>query len=477
MAKQKEKIPASPKRLYATMEIVPRNYCFVWYADSDRKGGQKFYMDPATHVIASALRTSPAQNERKMSYAQRYNRRYEDLKAAGKAPYIKLFPWSEELLKMTPEALAKAMREAIGKEEGQYTLWDAEPHDALRNLTIRGEVLSANVKSKSAEDILDAYHKGVSMRKAFLDAYGEFNLEDMICSCQDHKWARTKGGDFQDIRECLHIAAMADEFNERLYGGESPKSPMTAKSEDIVERGKKRGAFSPFRFARNWRYEGSELVSRDKNLAALEMDVLVARYIYDIGYAGINRHLMLLPVFEFPQLTVSALRSGRGRFEILKQELAERGISAEEARARHYAALHFRNELFRRGYERTGDVFDLGFPAIRYEKGASIVDAIFSPEYQFCIRREMRDAEPKMTEKAPVEESPLRLLGRTTATLDDASRIVTNTTVDMLSRIHLPEGVVQMNPISRFFKGKWRSDVKKMFGDSEAKLKYAGLYY
>jgi len=465
------KVPAEPKPRYPTQEVVPRNYCIVWYGDNNHK----FYMDPATHVIAGALIRSPAHLAHVLGYGLAYNKRYEQLAKEGRPPYVpKHFRWDGKYLEMTPEKLAEEMREAIKKVEGQYTLWDTTPSEAFQAFTLRGEVLGADVKSKSPKDTGDAYHKGTSVRSVFLRD-GCPDLLAMSCGCQDHKWADTKGGKFYDIRECMHIAAMMEAFNSQL--GPNPEVKGG-------ERTKNRSRFSPFRFAGNWGERDGTACFRDPHLAALEADVLCARYLGRQGYTEINRKLAALPIVLDSSLQL-ARASGKARFEILKHSLGESDISRAESSARAYVARQLAVELYRHGYSRTSEVFSLGYPAVRYEKGAggqwNAVDVVFSPDNQFCVVNTPGTSDALVTPSEPSKpvENPVSMLGREESVVDDATGRRVYANVQMPSCVRLPEGgrdgqICIAHSCMAPLKKHWCGQVASL---GERTLKYARLFY
>jgi hypothetical protein len=409
-------------------EIIPRGYCLCW-----QSGNTKFYFSPSRHIMANFLRTHPDVLRDRIKRGQGYKRRQWAAYQQGRS-YNPRLPWPEELL--AAEKIDEVLRGAVRKKEGYYTLFDVEPYRAVSSLTLRGNLLTATVKSKMAPTRTSSTFYETEIKNIFLGSDGDFDLIDMKCQCKDHLWGgRVKGGRYQTVFECMHLAAMEQEFFERIYAPSPYKNPLVVKG-----RESKRPLFSPFRFASNWLRRGNGLVPVSPDLAALEEDVKVAYYILGMDFFDIDRILLsgdVLAAVVSPT-TLEEFKEGKIAFEVLRQKS---GQETGGIKAKAYKALAEQMDMFlhANGYRHNGRFLELGRPAERYETDKHVVGVVFSSDIPpFYTVREKTTGEKKMFETDRGDANPFSQTGRQQKRLDDRTKVETPFRVGLPPRIGLP---------------------------------------
>ncbi len=453
-----------------TLEIVPRDYCLCF-----RDGNRKFYFSPSKHVIGNALRLHPNVLRNRIRRGQAYKRRQWELYQQGRSYEPKL-PWPEEYL--TIDNIDDILRECVKRREGYYTIFDAEPYEAVRDITLRGELLTAKVKSKTSPSETTSKYYEAKIKSAFLDQHGDFDLIEMNCQCPDHGWGRGKGGDYQTIIECVHLTAMEQEFYERLYANNPQKTPMRVRGRRV-----NRQPFSPFNFVANWTRTRNRFQPRNPHMAALEEDVKFTYYVLGKGHFDINNILLsgeILAAIISPSM-LEGLRRGTITFEVLKQKRREREISRTEHRA--YEALMEQMDRFLRryGYRQDGCFLELGRPAVRYENRENIIGVVFSEDLPpfYTIRKKVSGTK-KLFERDEGETNPFSQIGRNQKRLDDKTKIVTPFRVEIPHYFRLPEltrGVYIGLPryATRFLQSRWRRAIGENHRNPEFAMRYAHL--
>ncbi len=441
------------EQLLESLEAMPRNYALAC-----KSGSSKFYFSPATHIVGNALRTGPEVLERRMRATQAYHRRGHS--------YEQLFPWPDSLLADgNPYA---AVRKRVKRKEGTYTLLDLQPHEAVADLLLEGNVLTASVSSKSGRGRYNA-----SLKSAYLNHEGDFDIADMQCGCEDHFWDRSKGGNTQTIVECLHIAAMEQELYERMNFGDRNKVPMGMKTD---RKRPPTGLFSPFTFTQNWYREDGRMKPISRHRAALEMDVLVAHYVTGKTFYGINQSMLNLPNLYSSQLAESIMK-GETTYEIIKQRRKSRRSPKAEADAEKYLFRQLHRHLMAHGYHYDGFYLEMGRPAMRFEGEQAYAGLVFSSEYPpFYVLRMKGGRGPHHLAKDEGETNPFAQLNYKQGRIDDKTRKVTATTVRLPNRLALPETSRHLLvPIPEVLRQRYRQLIQKYSRHPSWDLTKAGL--
>lgn len=410
-----EHYSGAEQQLTDSLEALPRGYFLA-----HRTGDTKFYFSPSAHIMGNVLRVSPSTARRRLLATQNYHKKPH--------PYNALFPWPSDM--MEAEDPYRMLREAVKKEEGFYTLLDHEPDEAIQGLELRGDVLTARVRSKSGHGIYNT-----QLRNAYLDEDGRFRLVDMKCECEDHFWAAAKGGSVRSLLECLHIAAMEQDVYERLNYGDMGKAPMK-----IVGR-LDRSMFSPFRFVQNLeRGKNGKIRFISNATAALEWYVIVDHYVNGSSFYDINQRLFMLQNLYSNELYTSILR-GETTFEILKQR-AKRKANKARINAEKSLFIQLNRHLKSHGYHSDGFYLELGQPAMRYESAKATVGIVFNDEFPpfWVVRRKnIVHGFPNPTQRDHGPANPFEQLDYRQQRLDDRTKTITEARVGISHLLWIPE--------------------------------------
>ena len=266
-----------------------------------------------------------------------------------------------------------------------------------------------------------------TLKPAFLTNDGDISITDMGCYCPEHNWAKTKG--FRTSVECVHIAAMEQEFYDRISG--IREKPFTNKD------GTSDMPFSPFSFSSNCKSRDNRLEYKNPNLAALEYDVLVHRYILDNGFYEINKKLLqLLEIYSLPLL--EGIRNGDMFYEVLKHSFRLKEITKTEQKYLKRFNREIGEILRSSGYMFNGYCLEFDSPAVRYETGTHAVGLFFSDDLMLYVVREKRKdiANPFAGHTETAE--PFNQLYDTRKMLDDRTKTITPASVRIPTRISLP---------------------------------------
>lgn len=443
-------------------EIVPRDYGLVLRRDDD-----KFYFFPANHALAGALRNRPEVVSSRLGYWQRYK--------SGAQAYPPKFPIplrKRGLLDPQTDVYDE-FREAVKAVEGTYTLVDAEPGEVFADISVKGDVLSGHVKSKSQRDSTKPRDYKVTVRNAFLDGHGEPDVFVLDCKCPDHAYSIERGGRDVNHVACIHIAALMDEFYSRYHNEDVPRRAVDFRS-------RKRSPFQPFSFADNWVYRDGRWEFKHADLAALEMDVWIAYYIGHNGRFGINRRLLEIPDAYSPTM-LEAVRRGDARYEVVKQE---RKADKDKARASALEFLHRQIDrtLKHAGFRPDGLCLELGRPAYRYSDGSSVVNVGVDSQslLWYAARRNFsQNVEPFAREQA--EQTPysqlFRFQSREDGARDDCTRRRSEVMYGIPPALELPirGGLRERIAVPENLKREYRRLVEAHAANPRSVLRIAGL--
>ena len=415
-----------------TKEIVPRAYGIRINGVFER---------PSAAVLAYVLVTNPEKNEFGLVDMLKawHARKQKELK--GEYGYIPLFGMTKaqekRIFGMGPDEFVKHVRERIRANHRSYNLWDCYGKEAVRNLELRGDLLTAEVKSQGEG------WRAVNLKGAIRGMNGEIRYADPLCSCEDFRWAYAKGGTNVSMpTNCLHIKAA--ELESYLQANEI----MPVGKELMKTKGGRRGEKSL-----------SFSVVHDPFLKHLIADVLVAREVLGVSQYEIDRKLMAPPIAQAitPLSLQQQIAQGDAWFEIVKQENRIRKIDSGLLETQRIVQDALWSEMKKHGYEWKGYCLEFGIPAYRYENDNHSVSLVLNPfrrgnitnELPFYVVRSLKDAEPADSVLASEKhEDPFRILlanqrkfGNifTLYNLDDKCRRITPAYVEPGIRINLPE--------------------------------------
>jgi hypothetical protein len=446
-----------------TLEVIPRylSLCI-------ENGDSRFYFSPTSEIMGNALRRSPRILNRILKGTAGYKKRQMELYQEG-ASYEPVFPWPDELLETEPEVIPVLVRDGIKERDRTFILFDAEPYESVRNLTIKGNVLTAEVKAKRSQDEnRPRYHK-CQLRSAFTDFDGNPDLTVVSCNCDDYVHDMEKGGkNIQTFFQCTHNASMRSEFEERVYLQPQSKKAMTVKGNSP-----KRPVFSPFPFTPNWTYNRGVYQPKNKHLAALEGDVLVTYYVIredDDNLFGIGRRLLGIEDCYSPTL-LEGIRAGSVTRKVIGQRRKKAPMSSTRLREEEYLACELDKEIRAWGYEYDGMCLELGSVARRYsnDDNGNAVNVVFSanrPPF-YTTREPIPGNRPRPSDEYSGEMNPFKLVGRRNLTaFDDATMMDTKLNVGLPTVLRLPEADrgYSMDGVSNRMRRYFRTALRKAHG-------------
>ncbi len=468
-----------PAEMRETLEVLPRNVVLsVEYGSNSNR----FYFSPAAEIMGNALRRSPRANRDILERTARYKSRHQELLREGRT-YEPLFPWPDELLAMDPERLPEGVRSGIKEVEGVFTLYDIEPAMAVRKLIIKGNVLSAEVKSKGLPGGGRPNYYNCSGRSAFLDDAGMPALTAVSCNCGDQSYGLEKGGaPIVGFMSCIHNSAMRGEFYERMRA-QSPRRDRTKRKGMVPGR----PVFMPFNFVPNWAYQDRRLHPRDSNLAALEGDVLVTRYVLrgeDDDIYGINCRLFSIEETYSPVM-LAGIREGVVKRRVIGQRRKKARMSRRRWAEENDIFMGLGAEIRSHGYEYDGMTTEFGRVARRFineETGNSIGVVFTADEPPFYVVREpVPGSRPNPTGRYEGEMNPFMLVGKRGVTgLDDVTMKTSKMRIELPTVVRLPESGrgYNMPAISRDMRKTMRTVLRKAHGGPVTSIeKYARVHY
>ncbi len=402
--------------------------------------------------MANAFRRRPEVVRRILEGTARYKKWQKNQYEIGRS-YEPKFPWPEELLKEDPASITDIVRECVKKKDRTYILFDAEPHDAVKELKLEGNVLSAKVKSKRAPDETRPLYHENTFRSVLLGRYGSPQVTVINCSdCEDFSQVLKKGGKpIRSYIHCVHNSAMRSEFEERMRFNVKAKNPMIIKG----EKPKPSDVFSPFNFVSNWIYVDGVYQPDNRHLAALEGDVLVTYYVIQKevdDIFGINERLLTIEECYSPSM-LDWIRAGKVTRRVIGQRRKTAKLDASLLEEEETLSENLDREIKTRGYEYDGRCRELGRRvADRYvnkETGVS-VNVVFSgtgPPF-YTVREPIPNSKIIPTGEYAGETNPFKLVGRRNLrAFDDVNMEETKMRVELPTVLRLPgTGDVNMKP-------------------------------
>jgi len=457
------------------IEIEPLGYTPRALALLYQTGDSFIYMSPMRDILGGMLARSPAVIGNRLRSTQNYR---NWLRKEGSRSYNPLFIWDDAML--SEPDIAGAVREAVKKSEGAYTLYDAYPNKAVRKLKAKGPVLDAEVKAKSRPGhVIPAYHI-VNLTSPYLSEKGEMQLTSLTCSCPDHVIDSEKRSS-KAIMRCMHVAAMHQEFAGR-FKYPSEDRPLSIKGEPAGK-----AVFLPFTFTYNFEPDEEGCFGpKNKHLAALEYDAIIAYYLRggdDDTQFGIDRRLYRIMAIYSDALK-NAIKEGEIRREVVGQRPENSDRPHSELRAEGYVFKQVARRLRDNGYQPEGRCLEFGSRvALRYEKGngnaVNVVAGGDGPMFLVVRRAVGRATMPEGAYHGP--SNPARILGTNLISYDDRTMQDTFTRIEMPSAMRLPETGKKHIPINvpDVLRAKWRKAVQEgsARGSVTANLKYTRLNY
>jgi len=200
-----------------------------------------------------------------------------------------------------------------------------------------------------------------------------------------------------------------------------------------------RPILAPFNFTSNWVYRNGMYQPKDKNLAALEGDVLITYYIIggkDDDRFGINERLLTIEECYSPT-TSNWIRSGKATRRVIGQRRKAERTNREKMIDDHSISRELDIGLRTYGYHYDGMCREFGHVARRYTGNTGNTVSVVFPstnEPFYVVREPLPGARPKPTAEQPKIANPLKLVGkRNLITIDDVTMKETKTMVEIPS--------------------------------------------
>ncbi|MEK6889016.1 MAG: hypothetical protein AABW80_02815 [Nanoarchaeota archaeon] len=405
-----------------TEEMMPR-----YYGLSFQRDGVRIFDNPSVAAIAYFMVTSPDRKGGLRDMLERWQKR-KPAELEGKFGYAPLFQIPlrarKKLLESSPEGLVETLRERIKANHGSYNLFDCSGKEAVDSLVLRGELLTAEVKSQK-----EGSHS-VNLKGAVLGSQGGNRYADSHCGCPDSRWMETKGGKNIIIRRnCLHIKAAETEsrLQEDVRTLHPAKKPMRVKDPHDAHR------------SLTWNFVS------DPFLQNLIIDILIAHEVLGESLYEIDRKLLTSPIGSaiMPLSLQGDVTSGRAGFEILTQKRnITRKIDKELLDAQHKITDALVRELWQNGYQWNGSCLELGQPARRFENGIYAVNIVIDHEtgLPFYAVRNIKGGRQKEVFRGDYgPQKPFQQVNASQWRIDDRTRMETLTEFKNGLEIKLPE--------------------------------------
>lgn len=442
-----------------TQEIVPRYYGLNFLGE----GNIRIFDNPSTAALAYVLINSPYTKGGLIDMLKEWRDR-KKMELEGKAEYNPLFKLStrqaNKFLNCSIEKLVEIVREAIKKNHGSYNLWEASGQEAVSNLVLRGETLTADVKSQR-----EGKYK-VILKGAVRGKNGEIRYADSTCLCDDNYWAQTKGGQTINARRnCLHIkSAETDSYLQDTREQSPSRHLMKEKNPHSGERS------ISFNF-----YD-------DPFLRPLIADVLIAREVIGENAYSIDRKLLspkIAPVI-MPFSLQEEVARGRAAFEVLKQKRKTRKIDPNILATQNIINEAFSKKLNKAGYSWQGHCLELGREADRYENGEYAISIIMGELPFYVIRKLKGESVEKVSifKEDHYSQDPLEMILIAHNRMDDRTRKITPCFIQPAVKINFhgidkPEYLRDVLPTSVL--NSYRQEIRKKSKSPETVLKNLGI--
>jgi len=435
-----------------TKEIIPRYYGLSFQGS----GNTRIFDNPSTAALAYIAIMSPDREGGLVDMLKEWQAR-KPRELAGEFGYNPLFSLNasqaKKLLGCRVEELVQIVREAIHRNHGSYNLWDCYGKEAVSDLVLRGETLTAEVRSQAEG------RYGINLKGAVRGVNGEIRYTDSSCSCGDNRWTETKGGiNITTRRNCLHVKeAELESYMQDTRVQHHARELMREKQAHGGERS------LTFNFV------------DDPFLRHLIADVLIAREVLGESVYSIDRKLLsgvIGPAITHLSLQQEIAR-GKAFFEILKGKNRTREIDKDLADAQEVIDEAFGGELRKAGYQWQGYCLELGNPACRYEHPEGNAVSLSMEGLPFYVVRDLAQGRvvPLFAQDyAPQNPFMISLIPH--RRIDDRTRKETSCYIEPAVRINVPEVQrnLRYNLPSRVIDA-YRKAIRKHSSSPETKLK------
>ncbi len=349
-----------------TKRIAPRYYGLKFKANESSTG---IFDNPSTAALAYIAITSPSREGGLRDMLGTWQK-HKILELDGKFGYQPIFYLGEKerekLLECTQDRLVEIVRGKIRANHGSYNLFDCHGNESVANLVLKGEVLSAKVRSQKA-----GWHE-IHLKGAFQSQTGIRYADSRCDNCRDSSWMEEKGGRHVSMRRnCIHIKA--------------------AETESYLERRTMR-TIRPFDGEKSMTFN----FLQDNTLKHLIVDILISHEVLGNTLYSIDRKLLLpiqekdgklspslIPQSIMPLMLLNDISSGKATFEILNQKRnVTRKIRRDILSAQHTIFDAFERELYLAGYKWKGYGLELGQPTTfyannRFQVGLAVYEKYF----------------------------------------------------------------------------------------------------
>lgn len=407
-----------------TPGIVPRFYGLAFRRNPELK----IFDNPSTAALAFIAITSPEKDGGLIDMLAQWQER-KKVELGGKAGYDPQFKIPDKkkkiLLESSVPRLVETVRESIKQNHGTYNLFDCYGSEAVTDLILRGELLTAKVKSQSG-----GWHNA-SLKGAILGHRGQNRYVDVNCGgCEDSFWSEVKGGKaFNMRRHGLHTKMAETES----YLQRNPASLPAAKDQMKLKEAHEGDRSLTFNFVDN------------SYLVPLAMDVLIAKEVLGQSLYSIDRRLLsptIAPHITPPNLQLD-IKDGRATFEVVRQKRPIMKLPSDIAEAQQKVDQVFSRELWNHGYRWQGFCLELGQPAVRYENSNSAVSLVIDEATQlpFYVVRDLSRASDTSTIFTPDygPQNPFSQPLATAQRVDDRTRQSTPCYVRPALDLRIPE--------------------------------------
>ncbi len=424
-----------------THEIVPRYYGLSF----PQKDSSRVFDNPSTVAVAYIAITPPRRSDGLESMLCEWQtRKPKELEGAlGYSPQFTLTPRQiNKLLKTPHEELVELVKEKIKANHGSLNLWNASGIEAVQDLHLRGELLTAEVKSQRR-----GWHK-INLKSALRGPNGENLYRSSFDDSEDFRWVNSKGGrEIVYARNSLHVK-MAE--TDSYIQARNPPHHSRKKMREQTTQNRERSI--TFNFV------------DDPFLRHLVIDVLIAREVLHENAYSLDRKLLspeIAPAI-MPLSLQQDIAAGRAQFEIIKQRRKTRKIDPEILEAQRTINKSFSQALREAGFTWDGHDLELGRPANRYTGKEHVIHLVFNdtPLPFYTVRSQESKQKPIFTPDYGPQD-PFAQLGLKSQRIEDKRKRETSFYTEPCHRINIPGIKPSEIPLTRRIKNLYKTLIGK----------------
>ena len=405
-----------------TGEFNVRDYGIVLPTRAGLRSSVRIFKSPAYDAMA-ILALSPSTRIAEMFEKWRTRKKQEREGKAGYGPRFKLKDkvFEEFVLGDFDNAL-NSIREAIKKNHGTYNIFDKSGEEAVSDLKLLGNDLTAKVSSARAGNY------DVRLDGFFLDREERVGYGLSRCGCENSFWSEAKGGERFDMHlHCRHVEEAAIEAVREIRGERHhARTPMKKKS------GFEREPALVFDLLKGEYFE------------PLIMDVLIAKEILGKGFYDINSKLLSNDIAKLvlTDQGIRTIKDGRAWFELIRQ--SSRSVKNDHKLLGAKEVMHktMTEELKKNGYVWARYCSELGWPALRYQNADHAVSVVMNHDLPFYVVRHLNPSTNRRRDIFATDfrsQDPYEVLAWRHSRLDDRTREINDCEIEPCTGIKLPE--------------------------------------